>query len=311
MNRAACAITRTMTRGAVPLVCGLLATLAIAGRNESASAAGGASGTRAGDRAVMIDPAVRPAGGAGCRECGPSGCRHCHRHHHGCRDGVCVPSCPVRPGTFGFYGTQWRRWPGEGVVPVSGTSAPMPVQPPKSAVPDADEESFTTKPDQLPEPEGPQADAGEQSPFAPEPAAEPTRPSPADGRAGGAESAAESRPLPNARPQQGADTPAAEPADEKPAAKPANDNLFDDSSARRVRRKIPVHAATVPKAPADAALGSRVVVTAHAEEAQPARASGSASVPRVAFDPRGIGSAAGTSRAGRDSAGTPRSKPQR
>lgn len=52
-----------------------------------------------------------------------------------------MPSCPVRPGQFGYYGTQWRRWPAQGVVPASAVEAATPVAPPKSAVPDAEEES--------------------------------------------------------------------------------------------------------------------------------------------------------------------------
>lgn len=62
-------------------------------------------------------------------------------HHAGCRNGQCVPHCPVRPGQFGYHGTHWRRWPGTGVVPVSAISDAVPVRPPRSAVPGADEES--------------------------------------------------------------------------------------------------------------------------------------------------------------------------
>lgn len=95
---------------------------------------------------VTFDPAVVPAGGAGC--CAVDG--RCgtvqqagfhHGHMAGCRDGMCMPSCPVRPGQFGYYGTQWRRWPGQGVVPASAVDAATPVAPPKSAVPGAEEES--------------------------------------------------------------------------------------------------------------------------------------------------------------------------
>ena len=96
--------------------------------------------------AVKFDPAVVPAGGAGCcsvnhgdglvRQAGFH-----HGHAHGCRDGMCVPSCPVRPGQFGYYGTQWRRWPGQGVIQASAAEGATPVAPPKSAVPGAEEES--------------------------------------------------------------------------------------------------------------------------------------------------------------------------
>ena len=96
--------------------------------------------------AVMFDPAVVPAGGAGCCSARDGSGRvsqagfH-HAHAPGCRDGMCVPSCPVRPGHFGYYGTQWRRWPGQGVIQTSAAEAATPVAPPKSAVPGADEES--------------------------------------------------------------------------------------------------------------------------------------------------------------------------
>ena len=96
--------------------------------------------------AVKFDPAVVPAGGAGCCSVnhGDGQVRQAgfhHGHAHGCRDGMCVPSCPVRPGQFGYYGTQWRRWPGQGVIQASAAEGATPVAPPKSAVPGAEEES--------------------------------------------------------------------------------------------------------------------------------------------------------------------------
>jgi hypothetical protein len=97
-------------------------------------------------RRTIVDPAVVPAGGARCPHCPGGGCRHGvgqHRargHHANCRPGMCVPYCPVRPAEFGFYGTRWRRWPGQQVVPVSADAA-TPAMPPRSEVPGADEES--------------------------------------------------------------------------------------------------------------------------------------------------------------------------
>lgn len=97
-----------------------------------------------------FDPAVVPAGGVhgqgGCQRCEGTacrhqGCRHAGGHHADCRDGQCVPYCPVRPAQFGYYGTQWRRWPGAGVVPVSGFEAATPAAPPRLQVPGPDEES--------------------------------------------------------------------------------------------------------------------------------------------------------------------------
>lgn len=90
---------------------------------------------------VIVDQAVTPAGGQVCRHCGGVACRIHHGHLADCRDGHCAPHCPVRPGQHGFYGTQWRRWPGQGVVPVSAEDAATPVRPPPSQVPEADEES--------------------------------------------------------------------------------------------------------------------------------------------------------------------------
>lgn len=100
--------------------------------------------------AVTFDPAVVPAGGAGCCSVnnGHGQVRQAgfhHGHAAGCRDGMCVPSCPVRPGQFGYYGTQWRRWPGQGVIQASAADAATPVKPPKSAVPGVEEESPTPR----------------------------------------------------------------------------------------------------------------------------------------------------------------------
>lgn len=55
---------------------------------------------------------------------------------------MCPAHCPVRPEVFGFYGTQWRRWPGAGVVPTSATDAATPAPPGRSQVPSAAEESL-------------------------------------------------------------------------------------------------------------------------------------------------------------------------
>jgi hypothetical protein len=90
---------------------------------------------------VIVDGAVTPAGGHPCGRCGNAGCRIHHGHLAGCRDGHCAPHCPVRPSHFGFYGTRWRQWPGQGVVPVSAEDAATPVAPPPAQVPGADEES--------------------------------------------------------------------------------------------------------------------------------------------------------------------------
>jgi hypothetical protein len=128
-------------------------------------------------RSRVSDPAVRPAGGGHCASCGPGGCRQPHGKHHGhhtgCRDGVCVPYCPVRPQQFGFYGTQWRRWPGSEVVQVAGTRDAGPVSPPRSAVPGPSEESLNPEAEQEPA-----ADAGAEAGRGAAPAASPREPLP-------------------------------------------------------------------------------------------------------------------------------------
>jgi hypothetical protein len=52
----------------------------------------------------------------------------------------------VRPDVFGFYGTKWRKWPGEGVVQASNNEAATPVRPPRTEVPGVDEESLLPDP---------------------------------------------------------------------------------------------------------------------------------------------------------------------
>jgi hypothetical protein len=209
---------------------------------------------------AVVDHAVQPAGGAACRECGPGGCQHRqpnHGHHRNCRDGACVPYCPVRPGTFGFYGTQWRRWPGQGVVPVSNEEAATPAVPPKSEVPGADEESIGPKPSELPEPDMPAADgmdpgmdrrgnAGDM-PFPPEPDAAPAEEPTTERAPAAAEppAAVEPREVPQAE-----ESKPAQPEATAPKPRPQDENLFDDSAARKLRRKIPVVSMPAGRLPA-------------------------------------------------------------
>ena len=146
------------------MACGawLLAWPAATGADLSGSAIRAATKSRVpAARPVKVDPAVVTAGGTSCcgadgRACGPV--HHAGFHHAaGCRDGMCVPSCPVRPGQYGYYGTQWRRWPGQGVVQASATEAATPVAPPRSAVPGVQEESPARRGGEpLTEPESPQ-----------------------------------------------------------------------------------------------------------------------------------------------------------
>lgn len=221
---------------------------------------------------TVVDHAVQPAGGA-CKQCGPGGCRH--GHHRDCRDGVCVPYCPVRPGTFGYYGTQWRRWPGSGVVPVSNEQAATPVKPPKSAVPSADEESFGPPPSDLPEPDFPAAEA--PSPSAPEPPSAESEP------LGGVTPPADAQPETRSAPVPETDAAPAQPDATPAKPRPADDNLFDDSAARKVRRKIPVPANPMP---VQRSAKSRVQPATHQEPSTAAKRPAPKPVPRVGFDPR-------------------------
>lgn len=235
---------------------------------------------------TIVDSSVQPAGGI-CRQCGPAGCKH--GHHRDCRDGACVPYCPVRPSTFGFYGTQWRRWPGSGVVPVSNEQAATPAKPPKSSVPGPDEESLGPKPSELPEPDfpaGAAAEEGSSAALPPEPAA----PEPSVDAAEATEPGAE-RVIPAPLPDDGAKPAEPEAAPAKP--RPQDENLFDNSSARKVRRKIPVASSPLPapRPTAQRPAMSRVQPAAHqqaatADSAMSTRRPTPTTVPRVAFDPR-------------------------
>lgn len=93
---------------------------------------------------TIVDHAVVPAGGMHCGHCGAGTCRVHGGHLAGCRNGMCDPHCPVRPSQYGFYHTQWRRWPGQGVMPASAEEAATPVAPPASQVPSMEEESPAT-----------------------------------------------------------------------------------------------------------------------------------------------------------------------
>lgn len=226
----------------------------------------------------IVDPAVVPAGAMGCTNCGTAcggqGRLHGHHgHHQGCRDGQCVPYCPVRPDRYGFYGTQWRRWPGQQILQVSNNQEATPVAPPRSEVPDADEESMNPQADDLPAP-APQA----ATPLtAPAPDLIPSQP--------------EARPTPTPRQPDRTPPAAPEPAPEpapapapqaKPdsAPKPAqpraqDENLFEANTGWKAKRKFAAakrdsevkpagHAAEnserlVPRVPFDAAAETRQV----------------------------------------------------
>lgn len=313
-----CPIARGSWAAALACVA-LLGTVAMADRPVAAGRTAGSS------RRPVVDSAVVPAGGCGHGQCGPGGCRHDHaRHHRDCRNGVCAPYCPVRPSTFGFHGTQWRRWPGQAVVPVSNEQAVTPATPPRLEVPRANEESLGPAPGDLPPPESnpapeaaPAAEptmvpeeppAPLQPPVAPEPESVPEEPAAEDESAAPMTDDEPTPPAPRELPS-GEDEPATPPSREapvEPAPRPEDENLFDESATRKVKRRIPVAIAVVPPAARDAEGDAAVRATGH-EDGQadatlepeaavdpapvipaaepPAPRRGWLAVPRVAFDP--------------------------
>lgn len=123
---------------------------------ERATGSGSKAASKQGvkvDRAVkqaVVDDSGRPR----CTQCQRLTCPNCERPpgdgrnqiHRQCQHGLCPGHCPVRPEVFGFYGTQWRRWPGSGVVRVSNNEVANPARPPAAEVPGADEESREADP---------------------------------------------------------------------------------------------------------------------------------------------------------------------
>lgn len=276
---------RDIGRGLAWLLCG---GMAVAFSSPGVGAAEPAVRTTRAP-ATVVDPAVVPAGGA-CRGCREPHCRTCragghHGHHAGCRAGKCHPYCPVRPQEFGFYDTQWRRWPGQGVVPASNVQETTPVRPPKSAVPRADEESRGPRADELPAPEPATLPPVPAAPEA-EPAAIPAEPT--------REPAAEPAPLPVEDPAAPGKATAPEPAAPSPAAaeppakQPAADaNLFDESAIGPVpRRFIASRGAKAATPAASPAVRPTTLTYPLSVEGLPKSIDGDPlRVPRVPFDP--------------------------
>jgi hypothetical protein len=211
-----------------------------------------------------------------------------------------VPYCPVRPQQFGFYGTQWRRWPGQEIVQVAAERDVAPVAPPRSAVPGPAEESINPQGDSdaagdtgggdsaaslappgeappEPRPLDPAPNAPPQPESVPEPIPEPAF-EPA--MEFGPEPAAPS-PDPTARPAAEAQPDATEPVRPEPEKKPRpeDENLFEVLSGWRARRKFAVGPA-----------GGSPVATVAADREGPRQAGHVEQptvreVPRVPFDP--------------------------
>ena len=240
-------------------------------------------------RSHAIDPAVRHAGGVGCTSCGPGGCRHGHGGHHGhnagCRDGFCVPYCPVRSQQYGYYGTRWRKWPGQDVVQVSAEGDAGPVSPPRLEVPGPSEEST-----RLPMPDA--AFLGEALPpdlLPPQPSPEPALPPrPLEPPAAKPTPAPTPTPTPEPKPEPKPEpTPAVKPEptpEPTPAAKPEpaptrqeDENLFEVLSEWRARRKF-VAAGSSQSGSPGAAESTAVRAVGYLDPSDPK------AVPRVSFD---------------------------
>lgn len=78
----------------------------------------------------------------------PAGAHFMHSQQYACppggcgRGAECRGTCVVRPGRFGFYATQWRKWPGDNGVQQASLQEMTPVSPPASAIPAVDEEAL-------------------------------------------------------------------------------------------------------------------------------------------------------------------------
>lgn len=193
-----------------------------------------------------------------------------------------MPYCPVRPHQFGYYGTRWRKWPGQDIVQVSGEATKAPVEPPRSAVPGPAEESLAP-----PTGEEPADDAGgnrsaadreppSSGPLEPAPMpAPPQEPEPmpaTEPAVTPAEPAVEGESEPQAEPQPDDKKPEPTPGTEPAPKRPEDENLFEVLSGPgwRAKRKFAV----------GAAAGEDAV-----RPASHAAPDAGREVPRVPFDP--------------------------
>lgn len=142
----------------------------------------------------------------------------------------CPAHCPVRPDRFGFYGTQWRVWQGQGVVQTSFPEEATPARPPKSEIPSADEESPRSAPELPVDEESSEAESSDEASRDEESTDEQS------GEKESREKAPATEPLPPSKKPAAPD--AKEPAIEKPAPPAAEENLFDEASRRRRRHEV-------------------------------------------------------------------------
>lgn len=187
---------------------------------------------------VRVDTGVVPAGGAHagpCARCSRHACPRCrlpaeHAGLHGhCQHGLCPAHCPVHPEVFGFYGTQWRKWPGAAAVRTSFQEEATPVRPPRSAVPQATEESLEEVATPVRPPRSAVPKGAEESRRPPDPAA--------DGEAGTPmpvkpDAAAEDPPPGTRGRDEGKKAPLPRPSPQ------ADDGAATGPAPRRARRRI-------------------------------------------------------------------------
>lgn len=134
---------------------------------------------------------------ADCRHCGRRGCNACRpgdgriglECNGRCDAGGCPAHCPVRPEHFGYYPTQWRSWPGQGVRQVAHFDpATTPVVPPRSQLPTIEEEGGSAPEDESTADgpaDGPEATSGRPAVDAAAPRTLPRGDAPVDRRAPG------------------------------------------------------------------------------------------------------------------------------
>lgn len=138
-----------------------------AGSAAAQPVAGGEGVVQAGHLVASTD--CRHCGRRGCDACRPGAGRIAQACNGRCDAGGCPAHCPVRPEQFGYYPTQWRSWPGQGVRQVAHFDpATTPVVPPRSQFPTIDEEGGAA----------PEEDAGAEAPPARAPLDAATVPAP-------------------------------------------------------------------------------------------------------------------------------------
>jgi len=243
----AVAATAVMTHHAMPATGAEPAdrsrvVLAVPGDNAAGSGVVPAGGVR--HRGTKGDSCER----ADCPQCQTR--KHSRHHSGGPEIPGCPAHCPVRPDRFGYYQTNWRRWPGNVVKPASFEEQAVPISPPKSVVPGIDDEGGAAD-------EAMEDDGGEGDTLP-----EPNAAAPQGGAGEDEKSAAPAEIVPPVTPAPAVEME--EPSAPKPPKPKAADDLFEPSSSAtpkpsstlaqwRARRR-PAPAA--PRAPVEAEAGT-------------------------------------------------------